>query len=157
MVKTSALGGVRRLASEGCRPRLPWAMSLPKLKENPAPIIPIMENLKNDPSRFVRLSVANNLNDISKDNPQIVIALAKKWKGQSENIDWVIKHGCRTLLKQGNHEILNLFGLSLNDNISIGDFKILTKRIKMGDSVEFCFNLNNYNTEKRTIRLEYGI
>lgn len=116
-------------------------MSLPKLKENPAPIIPIMENLKNDPSRFVRLSVANNLNDISKDNPQIVIALAKKWKGQSENIDWVIKHGCRTLLKQGNHEILNLFGLSLNDNISIGDFKILTKRIKMGDSVEFCFNL----------------
>lgn len=149
--------GVRRLASEGCRPRLPWAMSLPKLKENPAPIIPIMENLKNDPSRFVRLSVANNLNDISKDNPQIVIALAKKWKGQSENIDWVIKHGCRTLLKQGNHEILNLFGLSLNDNISIGDFKILTKRIKMGDSIEFCFNLNNYNTEKRTIRLEYGI
>ena len=132
-------------------------MSLPKLKENPAPIIPIMENLKNDPSRFVRLSVANNLNDISKDNPQIVIALDKKWKGQSENIDWVIKHGCRTLLKQGNHEILNLFGLSLNDNISIGDFKILTKRIKTGDSVEFCFNLNNYNTEKRTIRLEYGI
>lgn len=80
MVKTSALG-VRRLASEGCRPRLPWAMSLPKLKENPAPIIPIMENLKNDPSRFVRLSVANNLNDISKDNPQIVIALAKNGKG----------------------------------------------------------------------------
>ena len=63
--------------------------------------------------KSVRLSVANNLNDISKDNPQIVIALAKKWKGQSENIYWVIKHGCRTLLKQGNHEILNLFGLSL--------------------------------------------
>ena len=52
---------------------------------------------------------------------------------------------------------MNLFGLILNNNISIGDFKILTKRIKMGDSVEFCFNLNNYNTEKRTIRLEYGI
>ena len=60
--------GVRRLASEGCRPRLPWAMALPNLKENPAPIIPILENLKNDPARFVRLSVANNLNDIAKDN-----------------------------------------------------------------------------------------
>ncbi len=69
--------GVRRLASEGCRPRLPWAMALPNLKENPAPIIPILENLKNDPSRFVRLSVANNLNDIAKDNPETVIDLVK--------------------------------------------------------------------------------
>ena len=91
--------GVRRLASEGCRPRLPWAMALPNLKENPAPIIPILENLKNDPARFVRLSVANNLNDIAKDNPEIVIDLAKKWKGESKEVDWIIKHGCRTLLK----------------------------------------------------------
>ncbi|GLL57169.1 hypothetical protein KUBF_48340 [Bacteroides finegoldii] len=73
--------GVRRLASEGCRPRLPWAMALPNLKKDPTPIIPILENLKNDPARFVRLSVANNLNDIAKDNPEIVIDLAKKWKG----------------------------------------------------------------------------
>ena len=73
--------GVRRLSSEGCRPRLPWAMALPNLKKDPTPIIPILENLKNDPARFVRLSVANNLNDIAKDNPEIVIDLAKKWKG----------------------------------------------------------------------------
>ena len=92
--------GVRRLASEGCRPRLPWAMALPNLKKDPTPIIPILENLKNDPARFVRLSVANNLNDIAKDNPEIVIDLAKKWKGESKEVDWIIKHGCRTLLKQ---------------------------------------------------------
>ena len=57
---------VRRLASEGCRPRLPWAMALPKLKVDPAPILPILENLKADDSEYVRRSVANNLNDISK-------------------------------------------------------------------------------------------
>jgi 3-methyladenine DNA glycosylase AlkC len=62
-------------------------MALPNLKENPAPIIPILENLKNDTSRFVRLSVANNLNDIAKDNPGTVINLLKKWQGKSENIN----------------------------------------------------------------------
>ena len=102
--------GVRRLASEGCRPRLPWAMALPNLKKDPTPIIPILENLKNDPARFVRLSVANNLNDIAKDNPEIVIDLAKKWKGESKEVDWIIKHGCRTLLKQGIPEVMELFG-----------------------------------------------
>src|SRR5690606_35514298 len=102
--------GVRRLASEGCRPRLPWGMALSHLKEDPLPIIPILENLKNDPSRFVRLSVANNMNDIVKDNPQTVIELAKKWYGTSKEVDWVIKHGCRTLLKQGNPDVMALFG-----------------------------------------------
>lgn len=117
--------GVRRLSSEGCRPRLPWAMALPNLKKDPTPIIPILENLKNDPARFVRLSVANNLNDIAKDNPEIVIDLAKKWKGESKEVDWIIKHGCRTLLKQGIPEVMELFGFdSIRNNISMEDFQI---------------------------------
>lgn len=149
--------GVRRLASEGCRPRLPWAMALPKLKENPAPIIPILENLKNDPSRFVRLSVANNLNDIAKDNPETVIELAKKWKGESEEVDWVIKHGCRTLLKQGNPEVMKLFGFDSIKNISIEDFQISMPKVKVGNSLEFSFNLLNNDNKKVKIRLEYGI
>lgn len=110
--------GVRRLSSEGCRPRLPWAMALPNLKKDPTPIIPILENLKNDPARFVRLSVANNLNDIAKDNPEIVIDLAKKWKGESKEVDWIIKHGCRTLLKQGIPEVMELFGFDSIRNFS---------------------------------------
>lgn len=149
--------GVRRLASEGCRPRLPWAMALPRLKKDPAPIIPILENLKNDPSKFVRLSVANNLNDIAKDNPQIVIALAKSWKGESKDVDWVIKHGCRTLLKQGNTEIMSLFGLGSIENITTENSQILTPKVKIGEAVEFCFDLSNNNKQKTKIRLEYGI
>lgn len=128
--------GVRRLSSEGCRPRLPWAMALPNLKKDPTPIIPILENLKNDPARFVRLSVANNLNDIAKDNPEIVIDLAKKWKGESKEVDWIIKHGCRTLLKQGIPEVMELFGFdSIRNNISMEDFQISSLKVKVGNSL----------------------
>lgn len=128
--------GVRRLSSEGCRPRLPWAMALPNLKKDPTPIIPILENLKNDPARFVRLSVANNLNDIAKDNPEIVIDLAKKWKGESKEVDWIIKHGCRTLLKQGIPEVMELFGFdSIRNNISVEDFQISSLKVKIYNSL----------------------
>jgi len=148
---------VRRLSSEGCRPRLPWNIALPNLKENPAPIIPILENLKNDPSEIVRKSVANNLNDIAKDNPETVINLAKKWQGKSKNTDRMLKHGCRTLLKQGNTEALELFGLDAVQNIGIEDFHILTPKVKIGKSLEFAFKLLNNNEEKTKIRLEYGL
>lgn len=108
---------VRRLASEGIRPRLPWAMALPALKKNPEPILPILENLKNDPADFVRRSVANNLNDISKDNPVFTISVLKKWHGISKETDAVIKHAGRTLLKKGNEEMLELFGCEYHNCI----------------------------------------
>ena len=149
--------GVRRLASEGCRPRLPWAMALPSLKANPAPIIPILENLKNDPARFVRLSVANNLNDIAKDNPEVVIDLVKRWQGESEEVDWIIKHGCRTLLKQGNPEVMELFGLGSTKHIAIENLQIATPQVKVGGSLEFSFNLLNNSNKNTRIRLEYGL
>ena len=123
--------GVRRLASEGCRPRLPWAMAL---------------------------SVANNLNDIAKDNPEIVIDLVKKWKGESKEVDWIIKHGCRTLLKQGNPEVMELFGFnSTISNICVEDFQISSPEVKVGDSLEVSFKLLNKNDQTTKIRLEYGI
>lgn len=119
---------VRRLASEGSRPRLPWAIALPEFKTNPSYILPILENLKNDTSEYIRRSVANNLNDIAKDNPQIVIKLAKKWKGISKETDAVVKHGCRTLLKQGNPDILELFGFDCSDTFQLTDFKIINTK-----------------------------
>jgi len=149
--------GVRRLSSEGCRPRLPWAMALPNLKQNPAPIIPILENLKNDISRFVRLSVANNLNDIAKDNPKTVIDLVKKWQGQSKDIDWIIKHGCRTLLKQGDAEAMEIFGFNASKDISIKDFNITLSKVEIGKSLEFGFKIINNSSDKVKIRLEYAI
>ncbi|MEO6685784.1 MAG: DNA alkylation repair protein, partial [Dyadobacter sp.] len=102
---------VRRFASEGSRPRLPWAMAIPALKKDPSPLFPILENLKNDPSEYVRRSVANNLNDIAKDHPDVVLSIAKRWRGGSKETDAIIKHGSRTLLKQGHAEILEVYGL----------------------------------------------
>lgn len=110
---------VRRLASEGCRPRLPWAIALPEFKKDPSPILSILENLQDDESEYVRRSVANNLNDISKDNPEITIEIANRWYGQTKEKDALIKHACRTLLKAGDPRILPLFGYEDPDHISI--------------------------------------
>jgi len=148
---------VRRLSTEGCRPRLPWAISIPSLKKDPNPIIPILEQLKNDESETVRRSVANNLNDISKDNPDTVIILSKKWKGKTPEIDKLLKHACRTLLKQGNTEVMELFGFRETSMILINDFQIQTPKVKIGDYVSFSFKLENTSNIASKIRIEYGI
>jgi 3-methyladenine DNA glycosylase AlkC len=147
---------VRRLSSEGSRPRLPWAMAIPTLKKDPSPILPILENLKNDPSEFVRRSVANNINDIAKDHPDIVMNLAGKWKGISKETDAIIKHGSRTLLKKGHAEILKHYGLQ-SKNIRVSDFKIETPVVKAGGNLSFSFRISNEDKKEQTVRLEYGL
>jgi len=127
---------VRRLASEGCRPRLPWAMAISSFKNNPEPILPILNNLKNDESEYVRRSVANNLNDISKDHQVIVLSLAKSWLNLSTETDWVVKHACRSLLKKGNIDVLALFGLTPPEHIQLCDF-ICEEKVKFGSSIHF--------------------
>ncbi|SFD47190.1 3-methyladenine DNA glycosylase AlkC [Chitinophaga sp. CF118] len=147
---------VRRLASEGSRPRLPWAMALPALKKDPAPILPILDNLKQDPSESVRRSVANSLNDIAKDHPDIVIRIAGQWKGISKEVDAIIKHGSRTLLKQGHTEILKHYDL-VGKHITLTSFKILTPKVKIGESLSFTFSFLNKHTKEQTVRLEYAV
>lgn len=147
---------VRRLASEGSRPRLPWAMAIPSLKKDPTPVLLILENLKQDPSETVRRSVANNLNDIAKDHPAIVIDIANRWKGISTETDAIIRHGCRTLLKQGIKEILHYYGLD-STHVALDDFRILTPKVSTGGSLEFTFSIRNNDSRAQTIRLEYGV
>lgn len=145
---------VRRLSSEGCRPSLPWADALVAFKKDPTPILPILENLKEDESTYVRKSVANNLNDISKTHPEIVICIAKEWYGKNEKTDWIVKHACRTLLKKGIHEVLEIFGFKSSD-IVISNFSIEKSIISMGDSINFSFSIFSQNETK--VRLEYFI
>jgi 3-methyladenine DNA glycosylase AlkC len=102
---------VRRLSSEGLRPRLPWARKFDRFIENPKPILAILDNLKDDESRFVQKSVANNLNDILKDNYQVGINVIKKWsKNATRNRSWIIKHALRNEVKVGNPEAIRLIG-----------------------------------------------
>ncbi len=148
---------VRRLSTEGARPRLPWAMALPRFKNNPKPILPILKRLRNDDSESVRRSVANNLNDISKDNPEAVYNLVKGWKGESKDVDWVVKHACRTMLKQGLPHIMTLFNYSPVEYLEVGDIQIKTPEVKIGEALHFEFQLKN-NTEKIVkVRIEYGL
>ncbi|MCA9017914.1 MAG: DNA alkylation repair protein, partial [Planctomycetaceae bacterium] len=148
---------VRRLASEGSRPRLPWAMALPEFKKDPSPTLPILEKLKADPSDYVRRSVANHLNDISKDHPNLVIDIARQWiKGQPET-QWIVKHACRTLLKQGKPEVLELFGYPEPVEIHVQGFQITPQRVASGKEVQFEFELVSRAGELGPLRVEYAI
>jgi DNA alkylation repair enzyme len=146
---------IRRLASEGCRPALPWAIALSKFKKDPAPILPILTSLKTDPSEYVRKSVANNLNDISKTRPDIAIKLALEWYGENEYTNWIVKHGCRTLLKKGNRDVLAIFGYQNSEAIDVADFALEKTSISIGEDLVFSFTISVEEATK--VRLEYGI
>ena len=146
---------VRRLASEGFRPRLPWGMAVPYLKKDPSIILPVLENLKQDESETVRRSVANNLNDIAKEHPELVMQIASKWKGLSTETDWIIRHGSRTLLKRGHSSALKFYGLTEIKGVQVTNLKTNKKKLKIGDDLIFSFILSVKKEAK--LRIEYGI
>jgi len=146
---------VRRLSSEGCRPALPWTQALTSFKKDPTPILPILEQLKADPSVWVRKSVANNLNDISKTHPDLVTKIAKEWYGKNEHTDWIVKHACRTLLKKGNREVLSIFGFQDETPVEVSGYTVGTKSISLGEDLVFSFAVSVEEATK--VRLEYGI
>ena len=148
---------LRRLASEGCRPRLPWAMALPKFKENPAPILPILETLKNDPAESVRRSVANNLNDISKNNPEVTLLICQNWFGRNPNTDRIVKHACRGLLRAGNPKALRLFGFEDPRHIEITNLSLSPESLPLGGEIKFSFELGVKSPRESKIRLEFAI
>ncbi len=147
---------VRRLASEGCRPRLPWAMALPEFKNDPRPVLPILEKLKDDESEYVRRSVSNNLNDIAKDNPSIVVDVAARWLGDNPHTDRLVKHACRTLLKQGQPDIMKLFGFARPRHISVNDL-FIQEAVDMGGVLSFAFTLKSANQSLGKLRVEYAM
>ncbi|PKF90108.1 hypothetical protein CW306_00815 [Bacillus sp. BA3] len=153
---------VRRLASEGCRPRLPWGQALPMFKSDPTPVLELLENLKNDPSLYVRKSVANNLNDIAKDHPKTVIETAKRWHESGEpNTIWIIRRGCRTLVRQADPEVLSLFGYTdvlNNPNIITNAFiRNEPDSIFIGETSELHFGFRVQEKNSVKLRIEYAI
>lgn len=148
---------VRRLASEGCRPLLPWNIRLYQFIDDPSPIVPILENLKNDSSLYVRKSVANNLNDLSKNHSELVVSLAEQWINQSPRTDWILKHGLRTLLKQGDRRALALFGYGGDVQVEITNLRIKPSSLAIGQSAACSFILYLAGAEPKLLRLEYAI
>ena len=100
---------VRRLCSEGARPRLPWAKRIPSFIASPSPVLPILEILKDDQSLYVRRSVANHLGDIAKDHPNLVFEICEQWLvGSSNEMRWLIRHALRHPAKKGNKVALQI-------------------------------------------------
>lgn len=133
---------VRRLASEGSRPRLPWGTQLPRFIKDPAPLAPLLEKLRLDESLYVRRSVANNLNDISKDNPDWLIALCERWAMLShERTNWIIKHALRSLVKAGDARVFPLLGYDVKPSIRLSDIVLDKHQVTMGDSISFSCEL----------------
>lgn len=148
---------VRRLSSEGCRPRLPWSFPLRSLQKDPTPILEILHQLKSDSSLYVRKSVANNLNDISKDHPNLVLKTAKQWVGKSKDTDWILKHALRTLLKKGDQTALGIFGLGKIKNVKVTELKLAQKTFAIGSHLKFATSIKNKNTKSVSLRVEYAI
>ncbi len=100
---------VRRLCSEGARPRLPWATRIPAFMKDPEPCLKILERLKDDSELYVRRSVANHLGDIAKDHRELALSVCRSWlKGASHERKWIIRHALRYLAKKGDREALKL-------------------------------------------------
>ena len=148
---------VRRLASEGCRPRLPWSFQIKALMEDPTPVAPILQALKSDPALYVRKSVANHLNDITKDHPEWVISLFSTWPEDSPHSQWIIRHALRSLIKQGDQKALNLIGVAGKPDIDIIRFDVSPNLIALGDVITLQVGIQSRSDNTQKLVIDYAI
>jgi 3-methyladenine DNA glycosylase AlkC len=149
---------VRRLVSESIRPRLPWARQLPSFIQNPQAVITLLNILKKDTHLYVRRSVANNLNDISKDNPDIAIKTLTKWsQDKSPEMSWLVKHALRTLLKQGHPGALQILGFTTDVSVQVESLKLNKETIQFGDYLEFFLELSSSQKKPQKLLVDYVI
>jgi len=149
---------VRRLASEGIRPRLPWGKQLPQYIVDPKPVIALLENLKDDPSDYVRRSVANNLNDISKDNPEAVIETCSRW--QADNVtarQWIVRNATRTLVKAGHPSVFPLLGFTSNPKLDVANPELSTTHLLLGDKLEISTRITSTSEKKQYVVIDYAV
>lgn len=151
---------VRRWASEGSRPRLPWGERLQEFVADPSSTLPILEALKFDEELYVRKSVANHLNDISKDHPALVIKILAAWKNaagdkHAKKIEWIIHRSLRTLIKAGYPGALKLIGVGGEAKVKVSALKLNAPRFKLGDRLMFGFRLTSFATKPQKIVVDY--
>lgn len=148
---------VRRLASEGSRPRLPWGMGLPALKVDPSPVLPILSALRDDASEDVRRSVANNLNDISKDHPDLVVELLSSWQDGTAEIEVLTKHALRTLLKKGHPGALVAMGFSPDPTVESHSASVEPTSTPIGGSVQVHFEFVSTGTQNQHLMVDLAV
>ncbi len=148
---------VRRLSSEGARPRLPWSFQLRGLVADPKPVRPILEKLRADPSLYVRTSVANHLNDISKDHPEWMLDLMSSWDLKNEHTAWIVKKAARSLIKAGHPRSFALFGFEKKPSVRVADFKLKPAAVKIGSDATFELRLISGKKKSQKLAVDYII
>ena len=146
---------VRRLASEGSRPRLPWWPQLTDLIADPRPSLALLARLKDDPSLYVRRSVANHLNDIGKDHPGLLLTLMEEWMTDAgkERL-WLINHALRTLVKQGDRRALAILGYG-EPAVELRALKLIPPVLRFGNEIEFSFELRNRGAGAQNLMIDF--
>ncbi|MEM6929131.1 MAG: DNA alkylation repair protein [Myxococcota bacterium] len=148
---------VRRNASEGLRPRLPWGMRLQRFIEDPGPVIGVLERLRHDPAETVRRSVANNLNDIAKDHPDVVLEVLTRWdEDPFAHTLWMKRHALRTLVKAGDARALALLGFGRAE-VAVEDLRIAAPAYVVGDTLTFSFTLVSTASVPQDLVVDYRV
>jgi 3-methyladenine DNA glycosylase AlkC len=148
---------VRRLASEGSRPRLPWSFRIETLMLDPTPVLPILDSLKADKSLYVRKSVANHLNDITKDNPDRVLDLIESWSLENPHTAWIARHALRSLIKKGDRRALTLMGAGHTAQVRIEQLSVSPEQVRLGDRVNLSFQLTSTSGQDQRLIIDYAI
>ena len=149
---------VRRLVSEGTRPRLPWAARLRAFQKDPLPVLALLERLKDDPELYVRRSVANNLNDIGKDHPGLLVETASRWlKGASRGRAWIVKHALRTAVKRGDVSALEVLGYKKGTRVEVENATLSPASVCVGGNVTLSFEVVNNGRDTERVVVDFQI
>jgi 3-methyladenine DNA glycosylase AlkC len=149
---------VRRLVSEGTRPRLPWAPRLRAFQADPRPVLELLDLLKDDPELYVRRSVANNLNDIGKDNPAVLIETCRRWaQDATAERRWLIRHALRSAVKRGDPAALEILGFGQATAASVREIRVVPAVVPIGDSVTFDVELANAGSSTERLLVDLRV
>lgn len=149
---------VRRLVSEGTRPRLPWACRLPAFQRDPKPVLALLERLKDDPALYVRRSVANCLNDIGKDHPDLLVETASAWlKNATPDRQWVVQHALRSAVKRAEPGALAVLGFGAGAKVLIDQAHIEPQRAVIGGKVTVGFQVTNCTAKHQGVLVDLAV
>lgn len=153
---------VRRWISEGTRPLLPWGQRIPLFVMDPTHTLLFLDKLRHDEELYVRKSVANHLNDISKNHPQVVIEVLRMWVKDAptehqDKINWIKRHALRTLIKKGHPGALKLMGVDGKAEVKLGKVTLNQKKFKLHDKLTFEFTVTSTSKKKQKIVVDYAI
>jgi 3-methyladenine DNA glycosylase AlkC len=149
---------VRRLVSEGTRPRLPWGSRLRAFMADPSQVVELLELLKDDTSEYVRRSVANNINDIAKDHPDVTVDIARRWwPGASIDRKRLVKHALRTLIKQGDPDALEVIGYGPDSPLVISASGCSPEIAAIGEKTHVSVELHNPTDEVCSALVDFRV